>query len=45
MPRAKNQVTTRPRRTTRLSLLSHANVTEGRATIYPVAGSEFHNWA
>ncbi|RVW90373.1 hypothetical protein CK203_045779 [Vitis vinifera] len=43
MPRARNRLTTRPRRTTRSSPLSHTNVTEGRATIYPAAGLECHN--
>ena len=43
MHRARNKLTTKPRRTTRSSPISHSNVTEGKATIYPVAGSEFHN--
>ncbi|KAJ9703014.1 hypothetical protein PVL29_004674 [Vitis rotundifolia] len=43
MSRARNRLTTRPRRTTKSSPLSHGNVTEGRAAIYPVAGSECQN--
>ena len=43
MPRARNKLTTRPRQTTRSSLISHGNVTEGRTAIYPAAGSEFQN--
>ncbi|KAJ9671053.1 hypothetical protein PVL29_027174 [Vitis rotundifolia] len=43
MPRARNRLTTRLRQTTRSSPLSHGNVTEGRATIYLVAGSEYQN--
>ncbi|KAJ9671052.1 hypothetical protein PVL29_027173 [Vitis rotundifolia] len=43
MPRARTKLTTRPRRTTRSSPLSHGNVTEGRAAIYLVAGSKYHN--
>ena len=43
MPRARNKLTTRPRQTTRSSLISHGNVTEGRVAIYPTAGLEFQN--
>ena len=43
MPRAKNRLTTRPRRTTRSSPISHGDVTEGRPVIHPVAGSEWQN--
>ena len=43
MPRALNKLTPRPRRTTRSSPISHGNVTERRAAIYPTAGSEFQN--
>ena len=43
MPRARNRLTTRPRQTTRSSPISHGNVTERRAAIYPTAGSEFQN--
>ena len=43
MPRARNRLTTRPRRTTRSSPISHGNVTERRAAIYLAAGSEFQN--
>ena len=43
MPRARNPLTPRPRRTTRSSPLSHGNVTKGRAAIYPTTGLECHN--
>nr|CAN73434.1 hypothetical protein VITISV_040847 [Vitis vinifera] len=43
MPRARNRLTTRPRRTTRSSPLSHGNVTGERAAIYPTVGLECHN--
>ncbi|KAJ9672764.1 hypothetical protein PVL29_026116 [Vitis rotundifolia] len=43
MPRTRNKLTTRPRRTTRSSSLSHGNVTEGRTTIYLAAGSKYPN--
>ena len=38
MPRAKNRLTTRPRRTTRSSPISHGNGTEERAAINPATG-------
>ena len=43
MPRTRNRLTTRPRRTTRSSPLSHGNGIEGRTTIYPAIGSEYQN--
>ncbi|KAJ9709391.1 hypothetical protein PVL29_001051 [Vitis rotundifolia] len=43
MPRARNRLTTRPIRTTQSFPISHGNVTEGRAPIYPTAGSECNN--
>ena len=43
MPRARNKLTTRPRRTTRSSPISNVNVTKGRPAIYPAAGSECQN--
>ena len=43
MPRARNRLTTRPRRTTRSSSISHGNVIEERAAINPAAGSECQN--
>ena len=43
MPRARNKLTTRPRQTTRSSPISHGNVTERRAAIYPTVGLEFQN--
>ena len=43
MPRSRNKLTTRPRRTTRSSPISNVNVTKGRPAIYPAAGSECQN--
>ena len=43
MPRARNRLTTRPRRTTRSSPLSHGNGIDGRTTIYPTTGSEYQS--
>ena len=43
MPRARNKLTTKPKRTTRSSPISHGNVIERRAAIYPTAGLECHN--
>ncbi|KAJ9678207.1 hypothetical protein PVL29_022946 [Vitis rotundifolia] len=43
MPRARNRLTIRPRRTTRLSPLSHGNLIEERTAIYLAVGSEYQN--
>ncbi|RVW22846.1 RNA-directed DNA polymerase-like [Vitis vinifera] len=43
MPRARNKLTTKPKRTTRSSPISHGSVAEGRIAIYPAAGSECQN--
>ena len=43
MFRARNKLTTKPRRTTRSSPISHGSVAEGRTAIYPAAGSECQN--
>ncbi|KAJ9693136.1 hypothetical protein PVL29_012047 [Vitis rotundifolia] len=43
MPRARNRLTIRPRRTTQSSPISHGNVIEGRAPIYPTVGSKCNN--
>ena len=43
MPRGRDRLTTRPKRTTRSSPISHGDVTEGRPVIHPVAGSECQN--
>ena len=43
MPRARNRLTTGPKRTTRSSPISPSDVTEGRPVIHPVAGSECQN--
>ncbi|RVW70601.1 Transposon Ty3-G Gag-Pol polyprotein [Vitis vinifera] len=43
MPRGRDRLTTRPKRTTRSSPISHGNITEGRPVIHPVAGSECQN--
>ncbi|XP_059590466.1 uncharacterized protein LOC132253091 [Vitis vinifera] len=43
MPRGRDRLTTRPKRTTRSSPISHGDVNEGRPVIHPVAGSECQN--
>ncbi|KAL6336132.1 hypothetical protein AAG906_010418 [Vitis piasezkii] len=43
MPRARNKLIARPRRSTRSSPLSHGNGTERRTAIYPTVGSEYQN--
>ena len=43
MPRARNRLTKRPKRTTRSSPLSHGNGIDGRTTIYPATGSEYQS--
>ena len=43
MPRARNKLTTKPKRTTRSSPISHGSVAEGRTTIYPTIGSEYQS--
>ena len=43
MHRARNKLTTKPKRTTRSSPISHGSVAEGRIAIYPAAGSECQN--
>ena len=43
MPRARNKLTTRPKRSTRSSPLSHGNGTGGRTIINPIASSEYQN--
>ena len=43
MPRARNRLTTRPKRTTRSSPISPGDVAEGRPVIHLVVGSECQN--
>ncbi|KAJ9678740.1 hypothetical protein PVL29_020816 [Vitis rotundifolia] len=43
MPRARNISTTRPRRSTRSSPLSHGDGTKKRIAIYLATGSEYRN--